>query len=244
MRDYKLWMNAQVYTLKAGVVPSGRTITACRKICSRMRIEFPGTKTLRANMELLTKGNEKMKNIMMIDIETSGTKPGCRVLTLGAFGFDRDGNQVEFYRRFDATKLREEGFTDDLSTVEWWCSKCSKEAYVEAFGGTDNPKEGIADFKQWCYRNFAMGNDDGFEAWCCGLDFDFPILGFFFEHYGYHFPWKFYDQRDYRTIKKEFPDIVAAEGNRMSHNALEDAKAQMRGLREYKQRYSRAGAQL
>jgi hypothetical protein len=185
-----------------------------------------------------------MKNLMMIDIETSGTKPGCRVLTLGAFGFDRDGNQVEFYRRFDATKLREEGFTDDLSTVEWWCSKCSKEAYVEAFGGTDNPKDGIADFKQWSYRNFAMGKNDGFEAWCCGLDFDFPILGFFFEHYGYHFPWKFYDQRDYRTIKKEFPDIVAAEGNMMSHNALEDAKAQMRGLREYKQRYSRAGAQL
>jgi hypothetical protein len=59
MRDYKLWMNAQVYTLEAGVVPSGRTITACRKICSRMGIEFPGTKTLRANMELLTKGNEK-----------------------------------------------------------------------------------------------------------------------------------------------------------------------------------------
>ena len=71
------------------------------------------------------KRKRKMKNIMMIDIETSGTKPGCRVLTLGAFGFDRDGNQVDFYRRFDATKLREEGFTDDLSTVEWWCSKCS-----------------------------------------------------------------------------------------------------------------------
>ena len=144
-----------------------------------------------------------MKNLMMIDIETSGTKPGCRVLTLGAFGFDRDGNQVEFYRRFDATKLREEGFTDDLSTVEWWCSKCSKEAYVEAFGGTDNPKDGIADFKQWCYRNFAMGNNDGFEAWCCGLDFDFPILGFFFEHYGYHFPWKFYDQRDLPDYHEE-----------------------------------------
>ena len=30
-----------------------------------------------------------MKNELMIDIETSGQNPGCKVLTIGAFGFER-----------------------------------------------------------------------------------------------------------------------------------------------------------
>lgn len=174
-----------------------------------------------------------MKNELMIDIETTGTNPGCKVLTLGAFGFAKDGSQVEFYRRFSILKLIEEGFQDDLSTMEWWRTK-EKDSFDEAFGGKDDPKEGIADFKTWCYANFAMGNDDGFRVWCKGLDFDFPILKFFFAHFGYHFPWKYYDQRDYRTLQKEFPIIAESEQNCKSHHALEDAKAQMRGLRAYR----------
>lgn len=30
-----------------------------------------------------------MKNILMIDIETTGQNPGCRVLTIGSFGFNK-----------------------------------------------------------------------------------------------------------------------------------------------------------
>ena len=88
-----------------------------------------------------------MKNELMIDIETTGKDPGCKVLTIGAFGFDRDGNQCEFYRRFDILKLVEEGFQDDLSTMDWWRKK-DKEVFDEAFGGKDDPKEGIAEFNK------------------------------------------------------------------------------------------------
>ena len=35
-----------------------------------------------------------MINELMIDIETSGNKPGCKVLSLGAFRSDKNGNQV------------------------------------------------------------------------------------------------------------------------------------------------------
>lgn len=120
-----------------------------------------------------------MKNELMIDIETSGQNPGCKVLTIGAFGFDRDGKQVEFYRRFSVMKLLEEGFNDDVATMDWWRTK-DKEVFNEAFAGTADPKEGIADFKAWCYENFKIGKNDGFKAWCNGLDFDFPILKAFF----------------------------------------------------------------
>lgn len=174
-----------------------------------------------------------MKNELMIDIETTGQNPGCKVLTIGAFGFDRDGNQCEFYRRFNILKLVEEGFQDDLSTMDWWRKK-DKEVFDEAFGGKDDPKEGIADFKAWCYKNFAMGKNDDFKVWSCGTDFDFPILKHFFAHFGYHFPWQYWHHSDYRTIRKENPIIESAENNEHKHNALEDAKAQMRGLRAYR----------
>lgn len=173
-----------------------------------------------------------MKNELMIDIETSGQNPGCKVLTIGAFGFDRDGKQVEFYRRFSVMKLLEEGFKDDVATMDWWRKK-DKDTFNETFGGSDDPKEGIADFKAWCYQNFAMGKNDRFEVWCKGMDFDFSILKAFFDHFGYHFPWLYYDERDYRTIQKKFPVIENAEQNKQAHNALEDAKAQMRGLRAF-----------
>jgi hypothetical protein len=179
-----------------------------------------------------------MRNILMIDIETTGTEPGCRVLTIGAFGFDKNGQQVEFYKRFDPLKLHAEGFQDSVSTMDWWTKK-DKKVFVEAFGGTDDPAEGIGEFKRFCFQNFQMGKNDGFQVWCNGLDFDFPILKFFFNHYGFHFPWKFFDQYDYRTLKNIFPIIKGAEHNEDAHNALEDAKAQLRGLRDFFDRAER-----
>lgn len=173
-----------------------------------------------------------MKNELMIDIETTGNKVGCKVLSLGAFGFDKDGNQVEFYKRFNATVQADEGLTDDESTMEWW-NRQDPAARAEAFGGTTMPTAGIGEFKHWFYENFTTGKFDKFRVWCCGLDFDFPILQHFFKVYGFTFPWQFWMQYDYRTIKNIFPMIKADEGNVMKHTALEDSKAQMRGLRSF-----------
>lgn len=176
-----------------------------------------------------------MKNELMIDIETTGQKPGCKVLTFGAFGFDKNGKQVQFYERFDYSKLGEAGLTDDQKTLEWWEGK-DEDARDEAFEGKADPAESIAKFKMFFNANFDLGYGKGFRVWCCGLDFDFPILQEFFRRFGFAFPWKFWDQYDYRTVKNLFPIIKNAERNAAAHTALEDAKAQMRGLREFYQR--------
>ena len=60
-----------------------------------------------------------MRNVLMIDIETTGKMPGCRVLTIGALGFDKDGNQVEFYKRLDAAKMHDEGLKNDVFAINW-----------------------------------------------------------------------------------------------------------------------------
>ncbi len=174
-----------------------------------------------------------MINELMIDIETSGNKPGCKVLSLGAFGFDKDGNQVEFYRRFDTKSQVAQGLEDDVGTMMWW-NKQGKEAFEEAFGGDTDPIQGIADFKQWVMQNFKTGKFDKFKVWSRGIDFDFPILNRFFAAFGFNgCPWQFWQQYDYRTVANLFPVIKSAEGNELKHSALEDAKAQMRGLRAF-----------
>lgn len=173
-----------------------------------------------------------MKNILMIDIETTGTKPGCKVLSLGAFGFNTRGQQVEFYKRFDIRILERFNFTDSEDTMKWW-NKQSPEAYNQAFGGKDTPTESLNEFEAWFIENFYPRKDEGFSVWSCGIDFDFPILKEFFERFGFCLPWGFWLQNDYRTLKNMFPQIVKAEGNVEKHTALEDCKAQMRGLRSF-----------
>lgn len=59
MRDYKFWTTSEILTLKAGIIPAGRTLTACRRICSRMGFKFPGKKATEANSELLKTIEEK-----------------------------------------------------------------------------------------------------------------------------------------------------------------------------------------
>ena len=177
-----------------------------------------------------------IQNELMLDIETTGQKPGCKVLSLGAFGFDKDGNQVEFYKRFDMDAQTIEGLTDDPATMEWWGNQ-SELARIEAFGGKTDPKEGISEFKQWFYSHFSAGYGSRFRVWCCGLDFDFPILQEFFRRFGFTFPWKYWLQYDYRTIKNIFVGVKSNEGNVAKHTAIEDAKAQMRGLRYFYQTF-------
>lgn len=59
MRDYKFWKTSEIIALKAGLIPKGRTLTACRRFCSRNGIKFPGKKVIEANHELLDILNEK-----------------------------------------------------------------------------------------------------------------------------------------------------------------------------------------
>lgn len=176
-----------------------------------------------------------MKNTLMVDIETTGQRPGCKVLSIGAFGFDTKGNQVSFYKRISPIQQELIGLTDDASTLEWW-NRQSEEAKQEAFSGTEDPKKVVSAFLDFFGENFNTSYGENFSVWCCGLDFDFPILEALFKHAlnaNAALPWKFYTQNDYRTIKNQFPIIKKFEGNDLKHSAIEDAKAQMRGLRYF-----------
>lgn len=170
-----------------------------------------------------------MKNTLMIDLETTGKRPGCCILTIGVAGIDKNGLEVNFYARIHHDKSKDEGFNDDPETLDWWRNQDTA-TLTEAFAGTnEGPKEVVNEFVNFVNKNFDTSAKD-FTVWCKGSDFDFPILNAYLDAYGLATPWPFWAQRDYRTLQAVFPFIKAEEKNVGKHNALEDAKAQMRGL--------------
>lgn len=172
-----------------------------------------------------------MNNTLMIDLETTGTGPGCCILTIGAAGIDKNGLEVNFYARISYEKSKDEGFGDDPGTIAWW-RKQDEETRREAFGGRDFPGDIVREFVSFVKKNFDTLTKN-FTVWSKGSDFDFPILKAYLEAYEEKTPWPFWTQRDYRTLQAVFPFIKKAESNVEKHNALEDARAQMRGLAHF-----------
>lgn len=173
-----------------------------------------------------------MKNTLMIDLETTGKRPGCCILTIGAAGIDKNGLEVNFYSKIHHDKSKDEGFDDDPETLAWW-RKQDTATLKEAFSGTtEGPQDVVSEFVDFVNKNFDTSADD-FTVWSKGSDFDFPILKAYLDAYDLETPWPFWCQRDYRTLQAVFPFIKKAESNVEKHNALEDAKAQMRGLEHF-----------
>lgn len=172
-----------------------------------------------------------MNNTLMIDLETTGKAPGCCILTIGAAGIDKNGIEINFYAKIHHDKSKEEGFDDDPETIAWW-RKQDTATRNESFGGTEEPQDVMNNFVDFVNKNFDT-SDKNFTVWSKGSDFDFPILKAYLDAYDLQTPWPFWSQRDYRTLQAVFPFLKAEEKNGEKHNALEDAKAQMRGLEHF-----------
>ena len=67
--------------------------------------------------------HKTMKQNLMIDLETLGTKPNSAILSIGAVYFDKDGLGEEFYANVDLQDSIDSGFDIDASTVYWWLSQ-------------------------------------------------------------------------------------------------------------------------
>ncbi len=61
--------------------------------------------------------------------------------------------------------------------------------------------------------------------WGNGAGFDQPILSAVYRAVGVVQPWKFFNERCYRTLKNLYPGFPYTRP-KLAHHALEDAKAQ------------------
>lgn len=158
-----------------------------------------------------------MKTQIMLDLETLGQKPGSVIVALGAVKFGNGEITDSFYRRVDPGSCESIGLRMDASTVLWWL-KQSNEARLEIAKPGLHICEVLGLFADWVA-------DPDAEVWGNGSGFDNVLLGDAYDRAMRHRPWKFWNDRCYRTIKSMHPEVPMPRTG-THHNALDDAKTQ------------------
>jgi hypothetical protein len=171
---------------------------------------------------------------VMIDLETLGSRPGCKILSIGAVVFGPAGLDRSFYVNVDRMSQSPIGLREDPDTIKWW-SEQNEAARRAVFDVTDAVPVRVALHRLTDFLTAVSFVDDVSDrrdvcVWGNGAGFDQPILAAVFHADGIpKLPWKFWNERCYRTLKNSNHGVPYVHP-KIAHHALEDAKAQARHL--------------
>ena len=173
--------------------------------------------------------DETLFNDVMLDIETLGTQPGCAVVSIGAVLFNRPNSYVgpTFSANISIVDLIDNfGFSVSGGTIQWWLNQ-SSEAQAGLLEGSVNVVHALMDFARFVTDDHDGGCDERVRVWGNGAGFDNVLVRQMYERMRLQAPWKFWNDRCYRTLKNENDKAkellpTAAESN-VAHRALDDA---------------------
>jgi len=160
----------------------------------------------------------------MLDLETLGTSPGSVIVAIGAVKFGEGKIISEFYERVNAESCAKLGLKIDAATVMWWMGQ-NDEARKEITKPGGELADVLSDFYSWVF------GPDVVEMWGNGANFDNVLLSDAFAAAKIPRPWKYSNDRCYRTVKNLHPE-VQMDRNGTHHNALDDARSQAMHLME------------
>lgn len=167
-----------------------------------------------------------MKDVM-VDLETLGMVPGCVIISIGAVFFDSTGLGDEFYTVVNRMDAEARGLTVDAATVKWWTQQSDEARKVlhdSSRKKTSLPlMMALAQFDRFLS---SRGDVTNVRVWGNGADFDNPILAVAYDRLGQRPPWKFWNNRCFRTLKNLAPEEAKPPRQGTHHNALDDAKHQ------------------
>lgn len=163
-----------------------------------------------------------MKTQIMLDLETLGNLPGSVIVAIGAVKFDDCHILDRFYTRIDPQSCVKAGLKMQVSTVLWWLRQ-DEAPRLEIAGPGEDIGAALFTFRRWV----DVGQE--VEIWGNGAAFDNVLLRDAYEALGIEEPWKFWNDRCYRTMKAMFPEITL-ERSGQHHHALDDAESQARHL--------------
>lgn len=158
----------------------------------------------------------------MLDLETMGNGSNATIIAIGAVFFDSENVLSEFYVNVNRQSCEDRGMISDESTIKWW-SKQSEDAKSALLNEQEDVIDALEMFSDWLNDNGVPIKD--VEMWGNGAMFDNTILGNAYKTCGMSIPWKFWNDRCYRTVKNMYPDIKLSRVG-THHNAVDDAKSQ------------------
>jgi hypothetical protein len=167
-----------------------------------------------------------MKMQIMLDLETLGTTPGSAILAIGAVKFGGGHIHSEFYQRVSLKSCVQYDLKMEPDTVLWWLQQ-PDEARLEITKEGQHLAAVLQSFSNWIYEkveSFVPFIED-VKLWGNGAAFDNVLLSVAYDRAGLTLPWKYSNDRCYRTVKNLYPD-VQMECSGTHHNALDDARSQ------------------
>jgi exodeoxyribonuclease VIII len=176
----------------------------------------------------------------MIDLETLGTSNNALIWGLGAVVFNPDGHYPDilagdylgerFYVNIDIKSSLEYKGVIDADTLTWWLDPQRNAAREQLLVNPIDVGSALETFSMWLdHQAHRIEQPYNIVMWGNGATFDNVILRRAYERLGLEVPWKFYNDRCYRTIKSLAPDIKL-ERVGTYHNAVDDAVSQAEHL--------------
>lgn len=170
-----------------------------------------------------------MKHIM-VDLETMGLSADAAIISIGAVAFDPERKQWthKFYTPVHLASSVKAGMSVDPHTVLWWLKQ--SDGARSAIQGGDELEQALAKFSNFV-ATVQNTPDEAVCIWGNGSDFDNAILATAYRLTGSKQPWKFWNNRCYRTVKNLWdPTGQHFERKGEHHNALDDAFSQAEHL--------------
>lgn len=162
---------------------------------------------------------------VMVDLETADNVPTAAIVSIGAVVFAGPYAGATLYRAVDLQSSVSAGLTTSVDTLEWW-GKQSTEARAVF---TDPRRVPLAEALD-VFAAFLRPTQD-VRVWGNGASFDNAILQTAYRLAGLDLPWKFWNDRCYRTAAARIQQRRAQQGTH--HNALDDAISQADHLTTY-----------
>ncbi|ELF01713.1 exodeoxyribonuclease VIII [Escherichia coli] len=163
---------------------------------------------------------------LMIDLETMGKNPDAPIISIGAIFFDPQTGDMgpEFSKTID---LETAGGVIDRDTIKWWL-KQSREAQSAIMTDEIPLDDALLQLREFIDEN---SGEFFVQVWGNGANFDNTILRRSYERQGIPCPWRYYNDRDVRTIVElgkaiDFDARTAIQFEGERHNALDDARYQ------------------
>ena len=166
---------------------------------------------------------ESMPDVM-IDCESMGLNPDAPVLSVGAVAFDRHKmiKGALFYANVDLRTSVALGSVIDADTVMWWMKQSddARSVLTRSLMPAASALQKLSEF-----LTAECVETAGLKVWTCG-DRDCIWLSEHYRKANIELPWKYWKQRDYRTVRGLHPSIEP-DSPGVKHNALDDAMAQV-----------------
>lgn len=159
---------------------------------------------------------------VLIDIETFSKEKNAVIVSIGAVKFNEQEILDKFYVNIDPVSCKSHGLVVSADTVAWWKEQDPK---VLAALKVDQKDliTALDMFSEWF-------GPKSIPTWGNAPSFDCVILEHAYKAIGKLHPWKYYDERCFRTVCAIFG--ISHKNNRTGdlHNALDDAISEVHTL--------------